>query len=204
MHPTLTFTKVKGQAILSTPCTICSESKDPVLSSGAPPPYSRRTQTADRGVAEFGKRRPGGYYILLRFTKTPARLDAACKGSQEGFAKTFVHEAVDDGVDTSRRVRQEVNERDGGPREDSKCGLLVEGLPGVGDVDGHPAYEEHGHNDNQHADDSLLGHEFGLRIVGPCPVYLAAVAGSQCGHLHGVAAFVHLDVAAVTLVTVGS
>lgn len=179
----------------------CPEMRCTILPSGGQ--HSGRPQAADSSVAELGERGPRGPNILLRLTKTPARLDATGKGGQEGFPEALVHEAVDDGVDASRGIRQQVNEGYGGAREHIKGGALIKRFPGVGDVDGHPADEEHGHDDDEHADDPLLGHELGFGVVDAGSVHHGAAARGQGGHLQGVTSLADLDVAAVTLVTVG-
>lgn len=65
-----------------------------------------------------------------------------------------------------------MNEGDWGSRESPVGRRWMEGLPGINRIQGHPADEEHGHNDNQHADHAPFGHEFALRGVAARTVHL--------------------------------
>lgn len=161
---------------------------------------------ADRGVADLGEGGPGGGDLLLGGTAwpRPAEHGAAGERGGEGLAETLVREAVDEGVDAGGAVAEQVDEGDGGSREGALGGRGVEGLPGVGHVDGQPAPKEEHHDHHQHPDDPLLGQQLGLRAVDACPLPLGAVLRAQGRQLHrALDGPGHLDVAAVTLVARG-
>lgn len=48
--------------------------------------------------------------------------------------------------------------------------------PGIGTEDGHPAQEEENHDDDEHADHTLLGYQVGGGTAAPDAVDFAAVA----------------------------
>lgn len=83
---------------------------------------SAGTHRANCGVTKLGHGCSSRNGILL---VVPQRLAAvmtawgrtAGKGHQEGFPKSRVHEAVDDGVNTGRGVGQQVDEANGSARE---------------------------------------------------------------------------------------
>lgn len=99
-----------------------------------------------------------------------ARRGAARESGEKSLAETGVHKAVNDGVDAGRGVAQQVDESDGGPRQGVFGRPVVKRTPGVGTVHWHPAEEEQDNNDHQHADDSLLGLQLGLRRVAAWPL----------------------------------
>lgn len=82
----------------------------------------------------------------------------ATKGSQCGPPEAPVREAVHDGVDAGRGVGQQVDERDGRPRQTVRR-ALVERLPRVDDEDRGPAEEEEKNDDYEHVDDAFIGHQ---------------------------------------------
>jgi len=173
---------------------------------------------ADGGVADLGhggghRRGHGGgggavFAALLPPAQAAAEAVAAAaagEGGQQGLAEAHVHEAVNDGVDAARGVGQQVDEGDGGSRESSGGRLQVEGLPGVGRVQGHPADEEERHDHHQHADDALLGLQLGVRGAAGLLLLLLLLLGllglGEGGELQGGGGlFGHLGVAAVVLV----
>lgn len=134
---------------------------------------------AVRVPGQRGRRGPA-FLLLPQLSSRPsgAGLGAAGKGGHEAQAEPFVHEAVDDGVDTGGGVGEQEDEGDGGPREVALGGGGVIGPPGVGAEDGHPAQEEEGHDDHEHANHPLLGHQVGRRAAAPDAVDPAA-AGRQ-------------------------
>lgn len=88
-----------------------------------------------------------------------------------------------------------MDEGDWGSRESPVGRRWMKGLPGINRIQGHPADKEHEYNDNQHADHTPLGHEFGLRRVAARTVHLGRGEG---GHLQGVRSLYYLNVAAIT------
>lgn len=131
-----------------------------------------------------GQRGPHGPAFLLLSHLSPRSwgtgVGAAGEGGHEAEAEPFVHEAVDDGVDAGGGVGQQEDEGNGGPGEAALGRSRVIGPPGVGAEDGHPAQEEEDHDDHEHADHPLLGHEVGRGAAAPDAVDPAAAG---CGQL---------------------
>lgn len=128
-----------------------------------------------------GQRGPCGpaFLLLAHLSSHPwrARVGAAGEGGHEAEAEPFVHEAVDDGVDAGGGVREQEDEGNGGPWEAALGRGGVIGPPGIGAEDGHPAQEEEDHDDHEHADHPLLGHQVGCWAAAPDAVDPAAAAG---------------------------
>lgn len=131
-----------------------------------------------------GQRGPHGPAFLLLSHLSPRSwgtgVGAAGEGGHEAEAEPFVHEAVDDGVDAGGGVGQQEDEGNGGPREAALGRSRVIGPPGVGAEDGHPAQEEEDHDDHEHADHPLLGHQVGRGAAAPDA---ADPAAAGCGQL---------------------
>lgn len=129
---------------------------------------------------------------------------AAGKSGQQSLAKTCVHEAVNDGVDTGRRVGQEVDERDGCSWEGFGDRLHVKGFPGIDCEQRHPADEEECYDHHQHADDAPLSLQLSLGGVAAGALSLdlhGARWGREGGKLHRRGGlFGYLDVAAIIIV----
>lgn len=154
-------------------------------------PPSRRAGVESRGrgggahvaVRVPGQRGPRGpaFLLLSRLSSRPGgtRVGAAGEGGHEAEAEPFVHEAVDDGVDAGGGVGEQEDEGNGGPREVAFGRGRVIGPPGIGAEDGHPAQEEEDHDDHEHADHPLLGHQVGRGAAAPDAVDPAAAAGRQ-------------------------
>lgn len=121
------------------------------------------------------------FLLLSHLSSRPpgTRAGAAGEGGHEAQAEPFVHEAVDDGVDAGGGVGEQEDEGDGGPREVALRGGRVVGPPGVGAEDGHPAEEEEDHDDHEHADHPLLGHQVGRGAAAPDALHPAAAAAGQ-------------------------
>lgn len=134
---------------------------------------------AVRVPGQRGPRGPG-FLLLSHLSSRPwrARVGAAGEGGHEAQAEPFVHEAVDDGVDARGGVGEQEDEGNGGPRQVALRGGGVVGPPGVGAEDGHPAEEEEDHNDHEHADHPLLGHQVGRGAAAPDAVDPAAAAAA--------------------------
>lgn len=131
-----------------------------------------------------------------------ARRRAAREGGKQSLAETCVHEAVNNRVDAGRRVAQQMDESDWGPWEETLGWVVIESSPGVGTVQGHPAEKEQDDYDHQHADDSLLGLQFGLRRVAARPFRLDCPARCRhSGHLHRVWPLDDINIAAVSIIT---
>ena len=130
-----------------------------------------------------GQRGPGGpaLHLLPRLPSRSwgPRVGAAGERGHEAEAEPLVHEAVDDGVDAGGGVGEQENEGDGGPGEAALGRGGVKGPPGVGAEDGHPAEEEENHDDHEHADHPLLGHQAGGGAAAPDAAEPAAAAGGQ-------------------------
>ena len=154
-------------------------------------PAGHRSRGRRRGapvaVGAFRQRRPRGAALHLvphlASCSWGTGVGAAGERGQEAEAEPLVHEAVDDGVDAGRGVGQQEDEGDGGPREAALGRGGVKGPPGVGAEDGHPAQEEEDHDDHEHADDALLGHEAGRGAAAPDAVGPAGAAGGQLAQL---------------------
>lgn len=91
----------------------------------------------------------------------PTALGAATagEGGQNPLAETVIHEAVYNWVDTSRGVRQQMDEGYRRPREELVGRAAVEGPPGVNGEHGRPAEEEETDDDQEHANHALLSHQ---------------------------------------------
>lgn len=169
-------------------CSSSSASSPPSFCSGGSGDSSlgwrRGTHMA---VWEPGQRGSYGPAFLLLPHLSPrpwgTRIGAAGEGGHEAEAEAFVHEAVDDGVDAGGGVGQEEDEGNGGPWEAALRRGGVVGPPGVGAEDGHPAQEEEDHDDDEHADHPLLGHQVGRGAAAPDAVGPAAAAGGQLPEL---------------------
>lgn len=158
----------------------------PCLHASSPAAGTRsrgRRRGAPVAVGAFRQGRPRGAALhlvpALASRSWGTGVGAAGERGQEAKAEPLVHEAVDDGVDAGRGVGQQEDEGDGGPREAALGRGGVKGPPGVGAEDGHPAEEEEDHDDHEHADDALLGHEVGRGAAAPDAVGPAAAAGGQ-------------------------
>lgn len=156
----------------------------PSCGAGGPGGRSRGRRGGARvAVRAPGQRGPRGPAFRL-LPQLPSRswgtgVGAAGERGQEAEPEALVHEAVDDGVDAGGGVGEQEDEGDGGPREAALRRGRVEGPPGVGAEDGHPAQEEENHDDHEHADHPLLGHQVGRGAAAPDAVDLAATAGGQ-------------------------
>ena len=173
---------------------------------------------ADGGVADLGHggghgrgHGGGGEAIFSRFSLPAAGalaaepiVAAAGEGGTQGHAEASVHEAVNDGVDAGGGVGKQVDEGDGRSWEGPGGWPQVKGFPGVSWVQRHPADEEERYDDHQHADDSLLGLQLGLRGVPAGALSLGLGGGRrgrEGGELHGRGGFFsHLDVAAIVFI----
>lgn len=91
----------------------------------------------------------------------PTALGAATagEGGQNPLAETVIHEAVYNWVDTSRGVRQQMDEGYRRPREELVGRAAVEGPPGINGKHRCPAEEEKTDDDQEHADHALLSHQ---------------------------------------------
>lgn len=141
--------------------------------------------------------------LIITFPPLPpvvARPPATPKGGQESLAEAGVHEAVDDGVDTGWGIGQQLNKGDGSSGKSILGWLLIESLPGVGRVQRHPAYEEHGNYNDQHSYHSFLSNELGLWGVAPWTVCLDGAWGGQSRKFHSRGLLWDLDVTSITLI----
>lgn len=150
-----------------------------------------------------GQRGPRGpAFLLLSHLSSRSwgtRVGAAGEGGHEAEAEASVHEAVDDGVDARGGVGQQEDEGNGGPREAALGRGRVIGPPGVGAEDGHPAQEEKEHDDHEHADHPLLGHEVGRGAAAPDAVDPGAAGAGQLLKLQLPAGLGLLQVTAVAV-----
>lgn len=133
---------------------------------------------------------------------TMARCSTAREGGKQSFAETCVHEAVNNWVDTGRSVTQQMDKTNGGSWEGTFGRDVVKSPPGVGTVKGHPTEKEQDDNNYQHADNSLLGLQFGLRCVTARPFCLDCPAWcNHSGHLHRVWPLDDINIATISIIT---
>lgn len=141
-------------------------------------PSSAGSHGTDYGVTEPGHGRPSCQTVLLVVTwptaaaMLTARRKAAGESAEQSLAEAHVHEAVDNWVDASRGVAQQMDECNGRPREGTFGGDVIKSPPGVNTVQRHPAEKEQNNDDHQHTYDSLLGLQIGSRCVAAGSVYL--------------------------------
>lgn len=80
---------------------------------------SARAHGAHGGVIELGHGDTGGCDLIVTLPKAPSATQPATarEGGQQRLAKSLIHKAVDDGVDTGGGVREQVDEGDRSPRK---------------------------------------------------------------------------------------
>lgn len=123
----------------------------PILSGWSPDPKLTWPNCANGGVTKFrhGRSRdPGNLIITFPPLTFVAWQGTPGKGGQQSLAEAHIHEAVDDGVDAGRRVRQQLDKGNGSAWEGSFGWVLVKCFPCVYGIKRHPADEEHSYNDD--------------------------------------------------------
>lgn len=172
------------------------------------PSASAGSHGADCGVAELGHGRSCCYNILFfvmlpTTTMSTARCGTARERGEQSFAEACVHKAVNNWVDTGRRVAQQMDKRNGRTGEGMFGRGVIKSPPGVGTVQWHPAKKEQDNNDHQHADHSLLGLQLSLRCVAAWSFCPDSPAGcSHGGHLHRAWLLGDINITTVSIITV--
>lgn len=95
---------------------------------------------------------------------TPLLLLAAAESIQHALAESLIHEAIDNGVNTSRGIGQKMDEGYWSSGE-AISRTPVESLPRIHHKNRGPADEEEENYDQKHPDDAFFGHEVGCRAA---------------------------------------